>query len=169
MVATDVASRGLDVKNVTHVFNYHIPFDPQSYVHRIGRTGRAGKAGKAITLVSINEFKELQRIQKEVGAEMQLATISLDDNSEDVVNDFTSLQREVEEVEISSTALDFIDSMEEMDYHEFVERVVTLFLKQKQPSINQLGFDQESVNSMLNSYESEQKVARQNNRKKKRR
>ncbi|HHB95184.1 MAG TPA: DEAD/DEAH box helicase, partial [Campylobacterales bacterium] len=41
MVATDVASRGLDVKRVTHVFNYHIPFDPQSYVHRIGRTGRA--------------------------------------------------------------------------------------------------------------------------------
>jgi len=53
MVATDVAARGLDVKDVTHVFNYHIPFDPQSYVHRIGRTGRAGKSGQAITLTCI--------------------------------------------------------------------------------------------------------------------
>jgi len=165
MVATDVASRGLDVKNVTHVFNYHIPFDPQSYVHRIGRTGRAGKAGKAITLVSTNEFRELQRIQKEVGAQMQLATIVLDENSE---NDFRDLQTLVEEVDITPTALDFIDSMEDMDYHEFVERVVTLLLQQKQSSINQLGFDQNMVTSMLNKYESEQKVAQKGKRKKKR-
>ena len=165
MVATDVASRGLDVKNVTHVFNYHIPFDPQSYVHRIGRTGRAGKAGKAITLVSTNEFKELQRIQKEVGAQMQLATIILDSE----VVDFSSLQTMVEEVTIVPEAIDFIDSMEEMDYHEFVERVVTLLIQQKRASINQLGFDEDTVNSMLESYEGEQKVARKSNRKKKHR
>ena len=166
MVATDVASRGLDVKNVTHVFNYHIPFDSQSYVHRIGRTGRAGKAGKAITLVSTNEFKELQRIQKEVGADMQLATIVLEGESESV--DFSSLQTMVKEVSIVPEAIDFIDSMEEMDYHEFVERVVTLLIQQKIASINQLGFDEDTVNSMLESYENEQKVARKSNRKKKR-
>ena len=166
MVATDVASRGLDVKNVTHVFNYHIPFDSQSYVHRIGRTGRAGKAGKAITLVSTNEFKELQRIQKEVGADMQLATIVLEGESESV--DFSSLQTMVKEVSIVPEAIDFIDSMEEMDYHEFVERVVTLLIQQKRASINQLGFDEDTVNSMLESYEGEQKVARKSNRKKKR-
>jgi ATP-dependent RNA helicase DeaD len=168
MVATDVASRGLDVKDVTHVFNYHIPFDPQSYVHRIGRTGRAGKDGKAITLVSTEEFKELQRIQKEVGAEMKLATIVLDENSEEQENNFLSLQTMVEEVDIAPTAIDFIDSMEEMDYHEFVERVVTLLLQQKRASINQIGFDQNTVNSMLEAYQDEQKVARRNNRKKKR-
>jgi len=168
MVATDVASRGLDVKDVTHVFNYHIPFDPQSYVHRIGRTGRAGKDGKAITLVSTEEFKELQRIQKEVGAEMKLATIVLDENSEEQENKFLSLQTMVEEVNIAPTAIDFIDSMEEMDYHEFVERVVTLLLQQKRASINQIGFDQNTVNSMLEAYQGEQKVARRNNRKKKR-
>jgi len=167
MVATDVASRGLDVKNVTHVFNYHIPFDPQSYVHRIGRTGRAGKSGKAITLVSTNEFKELQRIQKEVGAEMQLATIVLDKESE--VTDFSSLQTIVKEVNIVPEAIDFIDSMEDMNYHEFVERVVTLLIQQKIASTNQLGFDEDTVNSMLESYEGEQKVARKNNRKKKHR
>ena len=168
MVATDVASRGLDVKNVTHVFNYHIPFDPQSYVHRIGRTGRAGKTGKAITLVSTLEFKELQRIQKEVGAEMQLATIILDSDSEDISFDFSPLQTMVEEVEIAPIAVDFIDSMEEMDYHEFVERVVTLLIQQKKASVNQLGFDENTVMGMLENYEDEQKVARKNNRKKKR-
>jgi len=64
LVATDVAARGLDVNNVTHVFNYHLPLDPESYVHRIGRTGRAGKEGMAISLVTPFEFKALSRIQK---------------------------------------------------------------------------------------------------------
>src|SRR5699024_8040550 len=48
LVATDVAARGLDISNVTHVYNFDIPQDPESYVHRIGRTGRAGKTGEAI-------------------------------------------------------------------------------------------------------------------------
>jgi ATP-dependent RNA helicase DeaD len=169
MVATDVASRGLDVKNVSHVFNFHIPFDPQSYVHRIGRTGRAGKSGKAITLVSTGEFRELQRIQKEVGAEMKLATISFDgESSTESSVDFSTLQGMVKEVEVSDMATDFIDSMEEMDYHEFVERVVTLLLKEKASSENQIGFDQNTVNNMIDDYHDDQKVARKNNRKKKR-
>jgi len=169
MVATDVASRGLDVKDVSHVFNYHIPFDPQSYVHRIGRTGRAGKSGKAITLVSTEEFRELQRIQKEVGADMKLATIKLKSNDGEEVVDFESLQSEVQEVSIADDAIDFIDSMEEMDYHEFVERVVSLLLEQKKSSSEQIGFDENRVLSMIDEYEGEQKVARQNNRKRKRR
>ena len=50
LIATDVASRGLHVSDLTHVFNYDVPNDPDSYVHRIGRTGRAGATGRAITL-----------------------------------------------------------------------------------------------------------------------
>jgi ATP-dependent RNA helicase DeaD len=69
-IATDVAARGLDVNDVTHVFNYHIPFDSESYVHRIGRTGRGGKSGEAITLVSPNELKTIKRIEKDVGAKL---------------------------------------------------------------------------------------------------
>ncbi|MDX9714408.1 MAG: DEAD/DEAH box helicase [Dissulfurispiraceae bacterium] len=64
LVATDVAARGLDIQNVTHVFNFSIPHNPESYVHRIGRTGRAGKSGIAITLVSPREYRLLRQIEK---------------------------------------------------------------------------------------------------------
>jgi ATP-dependent RNA helicase DeaD len=64
LVATDVAARGLDITHVTHVFNYDIPQDPDSYVHRIGRTGRAGRQGIAITLVEPREVKQLRFIER---------------------------------------------------------------------------------------------------------
>jgi ATP-dependent RNA helicase DeaD len=64
LVATDVAARGLDVNDLTHVINYSIPQDPESYVHRIGRTGRAGKQGTAITFVTSAEYRRLIHIQK---------------------------------------------------------------------------------------------------------
>ena len=75
LVATDVAARGIHVSNISHVFNYHIPFDPESYVHRIGRTGRAGMKGKAITLLTPMEFRELQRIKQKVGTSMEHAFV----------------------------------------------------------------------------------------------
>ncbi|MBQ7650022.1 MAG: DEAD/DEAH box helicase, partial [Victivallales bacterium] len=71
LVATDVAARGLDVDDVTHVFNYHLPFDPRGYVHRIGRTGRAGKSGTAITLVTPREMRQLEAIKRTVGAQIE--------------------------------------------------------------------------------------------------
>ncbi|MHB1652764.1 MAG: DEAD/DEAH box helicase [Desulfitobacteriaceae bacterium] len=64
LVATDVAARGLDIDNVTHVINYDIPQDPEAYVHRIGRTGRAGRTGQAITLVSPKEYRQLRLIEQ---------------------------------------------------------------------------------------------------------
>ena len=75
LVATDVAARGLDVSDVSHVFNYHIPFDSESYVHRIGRTGRAGKSGIAITILTPAEFNSLKKIQKDVGNDMESSVI----------------------------------------------------------------------------------------------
>lgn len=63
LVATDVVARGLDVDRITHVINYDIPFDPESYVHRIGRTGRAGKTGDAILFVSPRERRMLRLIE----------------------------------------------------------------------------------------------------------
>ncbi|HLS06378.1 MAG TPA: DEAD/DEAH box helicase [Bacillota bacterium] len=64
LVATDVAARGLDISGVTHVYNFDIPQDPESYVHRIGRTGRAGKMGDAISFVTRREIPHLQMIQQ---------------------------------------------------------------------------------------------------------
>ncbi|APB69246.1 RNA helicase [Paenibacillus polymyxa] len=67
LVATDVAARGLDVEGVTHVFNYDMPQDAESYIHRIGRTGRAGGKGVAVTLATPRDVPELRNIQKVAG------------------------------------------------------------------------------------------------------
>jgi superfamily II DNA/RNA helicase len=67
LVATDVAARGIDVDDVTHVINYQIPEDEQAYVHRIGRTGRAGKTGVAVTLVDWDELARWAMIDKALG------------------------------------------------------------------------------------------------------
>ena len=63
LVATDVAARGLDVKDVSHVYNFDIPQDPESYVHRIGRTGRAGAEGVSVTFVAPNEMDYLRAVE----------------------------------------------------------------------------------------------------------
>ena len=64
LVATDVAARGLDISGVSHVYNYDIPQDPDSYVHRIGRTGRAGRSGVSVTFVAPNEMSYLRSIEQ---------------------------------------------------------------------------------------------------------
>ena len=66
LVATDVAARGLDISTVTHVFNFDIPQDPDSYVHRIGRTGRLGKPGIASTFVTHREISHLELIERAI-------------------------------------------------------------------------------------------------------
>lgn len=71
LVATDVAARGLDISGVTHVYNYDITQDQESYVHRIGRTGRAGKSGRSVTFVSYNEMGYLRAIEKLTKKEMK--------------------------------------------------------------------------------------------------
>lgn len=71
LVATDVVARGLDVPRITHVFNYDIPFDVESYIHRIGRTGRAGRKGKAILLVRTNQLRMLRTIERVTKSSME--------------------------------------------------------------------------------------------------
>ncbi|MGR6859719.1 DEAD/DEAH box helicase [Aliivibrio salmonicida] len=71
LVATDVVARGLDVPRITHVFNYDIPFDVESYIHRIGRTGRAGRKGKAILLVRTNQIRMLRTIERVTKSTME--------------------------------------------------------------------------------------------------
>ena len=71
LVATDVAARGLDISGVTHVYNFDIPQDPESYVHRIGRTGRAGKEGMAITFVTPREMSYLEVVERTTKKKME--------------------------------------------------------------------------------------------------
>jgi ATP-dependent RNA helicase DeaD len=71
LVATDVAARGLDISGVTHVYNFDIPQDPESYVHRIGRTGRAGKTGVAMTFVTPREIGQLHNIERTTKRKME--------------------------------------------------------------------------------------------------
>ncbi|MBS4217504.1 DEAD/DEAH box helicase [Bacillus sp. FJAT-49711] len=75
LVATDVAARGLDVEGVTHVYNYDIPHDVESYVHRIGRTGRAGGDGIAITLVAPKDLEFLRMIEKGIHQSLRIQVI----------------------------------------------------------------------------------------------
>jgi len=71
LVATDVAARGLDIDGITHVVNYEVPSNRETYVHRVGRTGRADATGTALTLVAPEETRALQALQKSFGLELQ--------------------------------------------------------------------------------------------------
>ncbi len=75
LIATDVAARGLDIERVSHVFNYDLPTDAASYVHRIGRTGRAGRAGTAITLADPREHHLLRTIERVTKQKIEVATV----------------------------------------------------------------------------------------------
>jgi len=111
LIATDVAARGLDVNDVTHVFNYHLPFDSESYVHRIGRTGRAGKDGIAISIVTPHEFKTLQRIEKTIGTKLE---------SKVIPNISTVKQKKIDDLkttiinqEVRDYAIDLVESLKD--------------------------------------------------------
>ncbi len=132
LVATDVAARGLDVSNVSHVFNYHIPFDSESYVHRIGRTGRAGKEGMAISIVTPNEFKALQKIQKDVGSSLESKIIP---TIKDVqVKRRGSLLESVKNQKISDLARDLVDALKK----DFVDEDIALKLASMMYSENDI-------------------------------
>ena len=167
MVATDVASRGLDVKNVSHVFNYHIPFDPKSYVHRIGRTGRAGKSGQAITLVTTGEFRELQRIQKEVGAEMRLATIENDDGLNDAAVE--ALAEKIRSSTVHPEVELVLNAVADMDQKLLLEKVISLMMsREESTSGERIGLDQNMVDEMMDNYKDEKRSTRSNHRRRRR-
>jgi superfamily II DNA/RNA helicase len=76
LVASDVAGRGIDISDLSHVFNYDVPFHAENYIHRIGRTGRAGKTGRAFTLASPDETKFVRAIEELIGTKIPVVTIT---------------------------------------------------------------------------------------------
>jgi len=128
LIATDVAARGLDISDVTHVFNYHIPFDPESYVHRIGRTGRAGREGVAISLVTPHEFKQLLRIQKEVGSSLINKEIPTSTEIKDQKK--KSIMQEVLSQEVTPEAIELVNLLEaENDISTVALKLATMVIK----------------------------------------
>jgi ATP-dependent RNA helicase DeaD len=135
-VATDVAARGLDVNNVTHVFNYHLPLDAESYVHRIGRTGRAGKEGMAISLVTPFEFRALSRIEKI--AKLTLKEIPSVEDIKD--KEVVKILEKLSSVEATKRSVEVIEElMSEYDLMTIATKLATLLLKEKQIPNKRIG------------------------------
>jgi ATP-dependent RNA helicase DeaD len=87
LVATDVAARGIDLPELSHVIIYEPPEDPELYIHRAGRVGRAGAGGVAISLVDVMEQMELDRIAKRYGIEMEEWTLPTDEDVAAIVSE----------------------------------------------------------------------------------
>ena len=149
LVATDVAARGIHVNNISHVFNYHIPFDPESYVHRIGRTGRAGTKGKAITLLTPLEFKELQKIKKKVGTSMNHAFVpSKNDLRDSTIN---NMVKAIEDQKIYDEAHKVLDKLkEDIDEETIMFKLISMILdKQDIKGPNHIGIPQDKLKAIL--------------------
>ncbi|CUI16641.1 hypothetical protein PNK_1018 [Candidatus Protochlamydia naegleriophila] len=129
LVATDVAARGLSVSDVSHVFNYHLPFDPASYVHRIGRTGRAGNKGMASTFVTLREWRDFQRYEKIIGAPIKRELIP---NLEDVKK--LKRQKLVDRIQGQAVHQDVslvLELMVEMDHATMASKFISFVLDQE--------------------------------------
>ena len=158
LVATDVAARGLNIENVSHVFNYHIPFDPESYVHRIGRTGRAGKKGTAITLVTPLEFKELERIRKKVGAKMEYGFV--DEGGQSTEDLAERLIDRVREQDIDQEAVKIYERLtEEMASQKVAYKLISMILESGLVSGGGegIGLSREEVERLMELHDEEEK------------
>jgi ATP-dependent RNA helicase DeaD len=113
LIATDVAARGLDIPDVSHVINFDIPESTEAYVHRVGRTGRAGKAGEAITLVSPRELRWLRQIERATKGKIDLRRLP-------TLADVADRRREAMKTLISDTLRD------ESNYEPYLEVVEQL-------------------------------------------
>jgi len=149
LVATDVAARGIHVNNISHVFNYHIPFDPESYVHRIGRTGRAGTKGKAITLLTPLEFKELQRIKQKVGTSMGHAFVpSKNDLRASTID---TMVKAIEDHKIYDEAHKVLDRLkEDIDEEQIMYKLISMILdKQDIKGPSMIGIPADKLDAIL--------------------
>ena len=127
LVATDVAARGLDITGVTHVYNYDIPQDPESYVHRIGRTGRAGKEGVAVTFVTPNEMSYLRTIEKLTRKEM--SPLRPPSNEEAMLGQMKSAVDSIESIVKETKVTNYDRAIEHLTDKYTIEELAAAFVK----------------------------------------
>jgi ATP-dependent RNA helicase DeaD len=128
LVATDVAARGIDINNLSHVINYSLPQDPESYVHRIGRTGRAGKQGTAITFVSPDEYRKLLFIKKISKSEIKKGSVP---KVKDVIDTKRArIKKEINELVKSGEAASYVAMAKEMLEGNAPEEVLAAMIRQ---------------------------------------
>jgi len=150
LIATDVAARGLDVNDVSHVFNYHIPFDSQSYVHRIGRTGRAGKDGMAISIVTPGEFRALQKIQKSVGSTIESKVVPRISDIE--VKKSGELVEEILNYKVSDSAVDLVEFLKEgLDLSTIAYKLASMVLGSSEvKGKDKIGKSESEIEKLIN-------------------
>lgn len=149
LVATDVASRGLDISDVSHVFNYHIPLNPESYVHRIGRTGRAGRKGVAITLATPLEYKDLSKIKQITKAKLKLCEI-VQEYSDD------SFSQEISRAQVSEKSVMIYEKLKNtIDTTQLCLKLISLHLQSNRST--QIGLSKEQIAKLEASMEEENK------------
>lgn len=127
LVATDVAARGLDVEELTHVINYGLPEDIESYTHRSGRTGRAGKRGTSISVVHLREKGKIRKIEKEIGKKFVRCHLPSpkDICTKQLYNVIDKLERtEVDEQQIAAFMPEVMRKLDWMDKDDIVKRLV---------------------------------------------
>ncbi|MCD8528972.1 MAG: DEAD/DEAH box helicase [Chitinophagales bacterium] len=143
LCATDVAARGIDVNELTHVINYQLPQDPEAYVHRIGRTGRAGNKGIAISLISGNEKRQMGIIQSISKAEMK--RMEFPSAGEVIKTKIDNYVRNISETEISQDDFNIMRLANELiqanDSTDALVQTLKFFLKNelKEKKIKDLG------------------------------
>lgn len=129
LIATDVAARGLDVKGVSHVFNYQLPFDSESYVHRIGRTGRGGQEGTAVSIVTPAEFRSLHKIQKDVGTKIESKIVPNKSALKDKA--LESFVNNIAKQDIDDTVIEMIENMkDQFDLSTITYKLASMLLSQ---------------------------------------
>lgn len=157
LIATDVAARGLDVDRISHVINYDIPQDPESYVHRIGRTGRAGREGKAILFVAPRErrmLKTIERITRQPIDPMLLPSAKII-NEQRVINFKQRITNTLENQELAIFEELILDYQKEHEIDAFkIASALALMSQGTEPlllnekEINQASFDENNKNKI---------------------
>ena len=129
LVATDVAARGIDVNDLTHIINYNLPDDPEVYIHRTGRTGRIGKKGEAISLIHHKEKGKMRTIEKMAGKHIQQKDVpnGRDICEKQLLHYVDKLEnREVDEKKTERLLPDVISKLEGLSREELIRKVVSL-------------------------------------------